>query len=137
MKRYRHKGVPSATSRSGATMVLALLALLVGSLMIAGLLKTVSMSHRQMRRDEMRMQANLLADSGLARAMTLIRARPDFTEEVWNVPVEQLPAGRTAVVRLTIATDPLNPTGRIVSVVAEYPVGHPDQVRITRKRAIP
>ena len=124
-------------SRIGATMVIALLALLFGSLVIAGLLRTVSMSHRQLKCDEFRMQAILLADAGCARAMTLLRTQQDFTDAIWNVPAGQLPSGRTAMVRMTVSPDPIQPTKRIVSVVAEYPLGHRDLVRFTRNVVMP
>lgn len=117
-------------------MVIALVALLLGSLMIAGLLKTVSMSHRQLKRDEFRMQASLLADAGCARALALLQIRPDFTEETWNVSGEQLPYGRSAVVRMKISTDAADVSKRFVSVLAEYPLGHPDLVKISREVAI-
>lgn len=118
-------------------MVIALLALLLGSLMIAGLLKTVSMSHRQLKCDEFRMQAIQLADAGCARAMTLLRTQGEFADAIWNVPAEQLPAGRTAMVRMTVSSDPAQPAKRFVSVLAEYPLGHRDLVKVTRNVVIP
>jgi type II secretory pathway component PulK len=54
-------------TRHGAAMVLALLALLVASMMIAALMRTAAMSHRQLKRDEFRLQASLLADAGCER----------------------------------------------------------------------
>ena len=77
MKRINPTRTKSATSRPGATIVLAMLALLLASLLIAGLLKTVSMSHRQLKRDEFRIQASLLADASYGRALSLMRSQPD------------------------------------------------------------
>ena len=80
----------STLSRDGAAMVFALMALLLASIMMAGLLRTVSMSHRQLKRYEYRIQASLLADAGCARAVAKLQHEPDFKSEIWNVPAEQL-----------------------------------------------
>jgi hypothetical protein len=64
--------------------------------------------------------------------MTLLRIQQDFADATWNVPAEQLPSGRTAMVRMTVSSDPVQPAKRLVSVVAEYPLGHRDLVRVTR-----
>ena len=118
-------------------MVFALMALLVASVMIAALLRTTAMSHRQLKRDEYRLQASLLAEAGCDRATLLLKAKPDFTTYEWKVPAEQLSPERTASVRLSVTTDTTQPSRRIVSAIAEYPTGHPDLVRVTRHRSVP
>lgn len=136
MKQIRNHSRPTPIRR-GAAMVFALMALLVASMMIAALLRTTAMSHRQLKRDEFRLQANLLADAGCDRAMILLKIKPDFTTEEWIVPAEQLSSDRTATVRLSVVTDTIQPAHRMVSVIAEYPTGHPDLVRVTRSRPVP
>ncbi len=118
-------------------MVFALMALLVASMIIAALLRTTAMSHRQLKRDEYRLQASLLADAGCDRALMRLKIQPEFTNEEWKVPAEQLSPDRTATVRLSVITDTTQPKRRMVSVVAEYPSGHPDLVRVTRSRPVP
>ena len=125
------------TTRRGAAMVFALMALLVASMMIAALLRTTAMSHRQLKRDEYRLQASLLADAGCDRALMLLKIKPDFTTEEWKVSAEQLSPERTASVRLSVTSDTAQPTRRIVSAIAEYPSGKPDLVRVTRSRPVP
>ena len=136
MKKSR-KPVRRTSTRRGAAMVFALMALLVASMMIAALMKTTAMSHRQLKRDEYRLQASLLADAGCDRAVMLLKLKPDFTTEEWKVPAEQLSSERTASVRLSVTNDTAQPTRRIVSVTAEYPSGDPDLVRVTRHRPVP
>ena len=97
------------SSRRGSVMVFALIALLVASMMIGSLLKTAGMSHRQIRKDEIRLQASLLADAGCERVRMLLQSQPDFSSGEWDVPAEQL---------------------------TPNPWGHPDAVRITRQRRI-
>ncbi len=118
-------------------MVFALMALLVASMLIAALLRTSAMSHRQLKRDEYRLQANLLADAGYDRAVKTLKIRPDFTTEEWKVPEEQLSPERTALVRLSVTPDTTQRKRRIVSVIAEYPSGDPNLVRVTRNRSVP
>jgi type II secretory pathway component PulK len=129
--------VRRTSTRRGAAMVFALMALLVASMMIAALLRTIAMSHRQFKRDEYRLQASLLADAGCDRALMLLKIKPDFTTAEWKVPAEQLSPDRTASVRISVTTDAAQPTRRIMSVIAEYPSGHPDLVRVTRSRSVP
>ena len=118
-------------------MVFALMAILVASMLIAALLRTTAMSHRQLKRDEYRLQANLLADAGCDRALVLLKIKPDFSTEEWKVPAELLSPDRTATVRLSVTNDTTQPERRMVSVIAEYPTGHPDLVRVTRSRPVP
>ena len=136
MKSITKTSVRTDPPRAGAAMVLGLILLLVASLMIAALMRTAAMSHRQLKRDEFRLQASLLADAGCDRALAILRSRPELTSDEWVVPAEQLAPDRTAIVHLSVAPDSLNPNQRIVTSVAEFPVGHPDLVRITRQRRI-
>ena len=127
----------AADDRQGAVIVFAMIALLVASMMIAALLRTTMVSLRQMKRDEFRVQANLLADAGCSRATVRLNTQSDFTDEIWTVPSDQLGSGRTAEVRLTVANNPMKPGERILSVVAEFPIGHPDRVRVSRQLSVP
>jgi hypothetical protein len=99
-------------------------------------LRTTALSHRQLKREEYRLQASLLVDAGYARATAALRQRSDFREERWLVPEDQLFPGRTATVQLAVAADPAEPSRQIVSVTAEYPLNHPDAVRITRRTLV-
>jgi type II secretory pathway component PulK len=123
--------------RRGAIIVFALMAMLATTLMIAQLLKTASISHRQLKLDEYRIQASLLADAGWARAALRLKNQADYTGEVWTVPSEQLGPGKTAEVRLNVTANPTKPDERILVVVAEYPVGRVDLVRVSRKFVVP
>ena len=133
----KNPNVERPDSRTGAAMVFALVALLVASMMIAALLKMAGMSHRQLQRDQFRLQCSLLADAGCARALAMIAADPSFQEAEWQVPAEQLSLDRTAVVRVRVIPADAKASNRRVVAVAEYPVGDPNLVRITRQMEIP
>jgi hypothetical protein len=133
-------GVPGRgdwRGRRGAAIVFALIALLVASMMMAALLQTASMSHRQFIRDEYRVQACFLADAGCLRGERQLKLQPGFTGELWTVSGQQLGVSNAAEVRISVTTDPAKPDERLMSVVAEYPVGHADLVRVARKVRVP
>jgi type II secretory pathway component PulK len=119
--------------RRGAMIVFAILALLVVSMLGASLLKTVSVSRQQLQREALHTQANWLADSGAARAVAQLSASTDYTGETWTVPAEQLAAGRTSSVHITVSSVPDHPEQTIIAVTAEYPHGSPTAIRITKR----
>lgn len=117
-------------------MVLALIALLVSSLMIGSLLRTSALSHRQLKRDEYRIQASLLADAGCQKALLHLQNNPDWTTSEWVIAEAHFGPGRSASVQLSVSSDPLAPDRRLVTAVADFPVAHPDRVRVTRQRPV-
>lgn len=132
MKRIALHSVSPVAARRGTAMVFALMALLLASLMIGSLMRTVSMSHRQLKREEFRLQANLLADAGCSRAISRLRADPDFTSEIWNIPAGSLSADRAATVKLSVATKKDTQPTQLITAIVEYPIGQPNVVRVTR-----
>ena len=124
-------------SARGAAMVFALIALLIASMIIGSLMRTASRSHRQLKRDEYRLQASFLADAGCDRAQLLLQQNPDFQSGEWQIPAGRLAPGRAAIVQMSVTTDPDHPEERIIAAVARYPIDHRDLVRITRQIRIP
>ena len=137
MRRQSMISRSNADSRRGAVLIFALMALLVGSMLIAALMRTASLTHRTMKLEEIRLQANQLADAGCSRLIVRLQKNPDFTEEVWTVPPEQLELGRRASVRLKVTTDSAKPGRKLAKIEVEYPIGHPDLVRIARVMPLP
>ena len=71
--------------RRAAAMMLALVVLLVVG-MIAGLaLRAILQSHRQTREEAERVQAELLADAALSRAVLTLEKDPNWKGENWTV----------------------------------------------------
>lgn len=124
-------------ARRGAAMIFAMMALLLGSMMMASLVRTASASHRQMKREEIRVQANLLADAGCRRAIAELQSNPQFAGEDWQVPGELLGQRRGASVVINVKRAVSPQEGSTVTVVASYPVGHPDLVKTSRELALP
>ena len=122
--------------RRGSTLIFAFVALLIVSMLGASLIRTVTLSRQQLQRETLRTQAVLLADSGAARAIARRKASPDYTGETWSVPTEQLTAGRTASVLITVAPDADHPEQTLIAATSEYPQGSSTAIRITKRMTI-
>ena len=105
--------------RSGAAMVIALVALLVVTLIAGMLLRTTIALHRQSRAYERQLQAAWLADSAVARAAAQLASSAEFQGETWTVDLAPQ-AGRGVVV---IAVEKIDdqPQRRKIAIEARYP----------------
>ena len=136
----RHSSLRESTNasvrRRGAAIIFAMVALLLASMMIAALLQMTAVSHRQMLREQFRLQAGLLADAGLQRALVRLQNQPDWKDEVWQISSDDLSTGFAAEIRMTVE-EVLNSTSKIVKVTAQYPLNNPSVVRVIRQRRMP
>jgi type II secretory pathway component PulK len=130
------KSLRLASRQRGTIILFAMLALLIVSMLGASLVRTVAVSHQQLLREQLRMQAVWLAESGCDRAVSQLRRSSAYMGEVWSVPAEQLSADRTAVVRIRVEADPKSEIRRIVAVTAEYPAASSQAVRISRQISV-
>lgn len=126
---------PSTTihPRRGALLIFAMVALLVTSMIGAALLRNSVMSLQQIRREQLRLQAGLLAESGCQRAISKLQTEADYKSEVWKIPAEELAANSAATVTITVSEEPDPDVGRTVTAVAEYPDNSASQFRVTKK----
>jgi type II secretory pathway component PulK len=122
--------------RRGAILVFAMIALLVVSMIGASLMRTAILSLRQLQREQLQLQTAWLADSGCQRALFRLHRDSSYTGEDWAISADQLKAG-SALVHITIAPAPDSKMKQIVTVVAHYPEGTNQQIRISRQMVIP
>jgi len=132
MKTSSQRPVNRSTDRSGAIMIFILIALLVASIIVAATVRTTGMSYRQLKRDEIRLQASLLVDAGRRRTLVRLSEDESFTGERWKIVDGQLGLDRPAIITTTVELTESKPEERRITAVAEFPIGHPDQVRLTR-----
>jgi Tfp pilus assembly protein PilX len=85
-------------SRRGIALAVAIVTLLVVSLVAAAVLQSLVASHRQTRQDALALQAEWLAEAGLARGEWQLARDATYTGEIWLAPV-------TDVARDTVAAD--------------------------------
>lgn len=119
--------------RRGAILVFAMIALLVASMIGASLLRTTLMSARQIKLEQHRLQASLLAEAGCQRALTRMQLDADYVSEDWTVPSSQLNSPWTGNVRISVAPVPDSESSRTITVIAEYPQASVHLVRVTRQ----
>ena len=112
--------------RRAAAMMMALVVLLVVG-MVAGLaLQAILQSHRQTRDEAERVQAELLADAALSRAVLTLEKDPNWKGENWTVNLASPPAEKAD--SQAAATDP-NFTG-VVETRVEKSAARADALRI-------
>lgn len=77
-----------------------------------------------------RMQAERLAESGVARAIERLAAAPDYTGETWSIPADELQRRDSAEVRIQVRTsgDEVR-----ISATADFPAGDARRARVTKQ----
>lgn len=122
--------------RRGVALALALACLVLIVLVLGGLLRRVAEARLIVRAEERRLQADWLADSGLARASARLAVDPSYAGETWNVPAATLGGAEPAVVAITVEPEPDAPDRRRVRVQADYPPDPPRRARRSRTTTI-
>ncbi len=91
-------------TRRGAAMMMALVVLLVVGLISGLSLRAILQSHRQTRAEQQRVQAEILADAALSRAISMLQKDPAWKGENWTSSLVS-PATETADTKAA-TTDP-------------------------------
>src|SRR3954469_1738571 len=91
-----------ATRKRGIVLV-AVLVLFTVSLTLFGLWsQAVVREHSRLATQQFRLQAVLLAEAGLERALALRAADAKYADEVWSVPASELDATHAAQVKIHV-----------------------------------
>ncbi len=124
----------SSRRRRALVSVALLIALFILGLVAAALLE-VGLARRALgRRAERQHQVDLLADSGIARALARLDADPGYAGETWTIPADDLGGRGTAVVQLELKADA---GARLLIAVAEYRTGPSTTIRQSRSIRMP
>ncbi len=123
--------------RRGLVSVVALIALMVIVMVCAGLLKVAFARRSALRSEERRIQAGLLADSGLDRARSRLAASTDYPGETWEIRTEDLGGRGPGTVLIEVEKLADSPDRRQVRVHAEFPARSPLKSRVSRESLIP
>ncbi len=123
------------SQRRGSALVFAMIALLVSSLIGAALLRGSFLSMQQVKREQLHLQANWLAESGCRRAIRRLQADPAYTGEAWVVPAEQLKSPYSAMVTIAVSEES-GESDQTITAVATYPQQATTQFRITKRLTI-
>ncbi len=128
--------------RQGIVLIAALLCLLVSSLVVANIFKTVRLQRQQVTRRTTALQATQLAQAGRERALARLSAGPAYDGEVWQpeIPFARSSGrgrGEATAARVQIAIEREDQQTLRVAVVAEFPFGAADQIRKSLTWSIP
>jgi Tfp pilus assembly protein PilX len=120
--------------RRGIAMAMSLAALLAVTLVAGALVTSLLASHRQSKRYAAELQAQWLAEAGLARASAQLAREADYTGETWPAAVSgsESDAGLVTI-RIEPAT---NSDPRKIIVEAIYPPHEHNRVLIRREQAL-
>ncbi|HEY4261563.1 MAG TPA: hypothetical protein VGM98_15445 [Schlesneria sp.] len=124
------------SQRRGSALVFALIALLVSSLIGASLLRGSFLSMQQVKREQLHLQANWLAESGCRRAISRLQADPAYVGEEWVVPAEQLKSPHSATVTIAVS-EATGESDQTITAIASYPQQATTQFRVTKRLTIP
>ncbi|AMV39810.1 hypothetical protein [Planctomyces sp. SH-PL62] len=129
------KTPPRRTRRRGLTSVAVLILLFVIALISAELVRLGVAYRDRTSSNERAMQADLLADAGVDRALARLSAEPGYQGERWEIPADALDAA--AVVTIRVETNPTGGGARVVRVQADYPPDPPRRARSSREVDVP
>ena len=117
--------------------LLAVLVLLVISVTLFGLwAQAIVREYQQVAGQELRLQAERLAEAGLSRALARRAADPAYEGETWSVPADALGGRWAAEVRLRVVPGDDGAPDRY-EAQAEVPVGATRHVQLTRRCEVP
>ncbi len=126
----------SPRSRPGVVAV-ALLVVLLGLVMIAMSLLRAGLAQRgETRAAERRVQAGLLADAAIRRAVHRLKSDPGYTGETWAIDARALDSADAASVRIDVERGRADPSERTIRVRADYPLDEPRRIRCTRRSTV-
>ena len=120
--------------RRGAAMVVALFTLMVVMIMAGGLLQSLLAARRQVRRAELALQAEWLAESAVRRARAQLARDGDYAGETWRVEFDPSDADKAfGAAEIKIERGTSRPNARRILVSAHYPLDERNQVTIRRE----
>jgi Tfp pilus assembly protein PilX len=123
--------------RKRGVVLIAVLVLFAVSLTLFGLWsQAVIREHGRLATQQFRVQAVRLAEAGLERAVSIRATDAKYADDVWSVPAAQLDKTHAAQVRIHVT--PASDAGGIrYEATAEFPVGVPRRVQVTKSVTIP
>jgi hypothetical protein len=116
--------ISNLDKRRGGSITIAVMVCLVVMTALAGVLLRAGQAGREaIRGEERRLQAEWLAESGLARASARLAEGRDYAGETWEIPAEAIGGPDPAVVTIAVETPDGQPGRRRVRVRADFPRG--------------
>ncbi len=118
-----------SATRRGAVTIVALLVLLILAGMLGQHVRRVLMERRQFRQEVLHLQAEKLADAGIALAVSSHKKDPTWTGVTWNLVPGSIHQTNSAEVVITVKDETF-------TVVARYPANSELPFQVTRIRRL-
>jgi Tfp pilus assembly protein PilX len=138
MKSYRKEtnNAPAINRRRGSVMVAAAICLLLATLLLASALKLANTGRKQVRRDQLQLQANWLAEAGLERAASRLESEAGYQGETWKIVADELDGQHTGEVLIKVSPEKDVEDSWVVIVEARYPAGATLSATKTRRSTV-
>ena len=130
---------PPWAQRRGGGLVVALVTLLIVTMLLGSVVRSLLVELRQSRQEANALQASWLADAGLARAAAMLAKSNEYTGERWKLELGPHAAGANdgvAFVDIQVDSEQINQVTRL-TVVAIYPDDPVRRARAERVVLIP
>ncbi len=129
--RYRR-----ACGRRGVLILCVLVSLALAASLLGVWMKTLALERQEVRAEQARLQAEYLADAGVARAAAQLSADPTYAGETWQIPSESLASSAPAKVTIVVETSDDDPAARHVSASAQLADSGPARVARSKQQRI-
>ena len=136
MKNRHHNSLRPSAARRGVALMAAMIAVLLASVIGAGLLKTAMAQRRMAIREQARQQSLWLAESAIDRAASKLALEAGYTGETWNLPATDFGGHGKGRVVITVAEVQSAANLRKVTVTAEFPLEMPLRSRTSKSVTI-
>lgn len=114
----------STGPRRGAALAMMIVITVLVTGLLAGLVRQVFVVNRQARLLEDSLQADWLAEAGVARGLAQLQQNPDYAGEDWTISAEQLNGSQAGVVKIErLPADAAQKLPERFRVTARFPVG--------------
>ncbi len=123
-------------ARRGMLLVSVLVCLSVVMIVFASWMRAGILQTRQVRAQQDRVQAELLAVSGLERAAAQLAANGEYTGETWNLKAAALGGTAGGRVEIRVTPDAHDPSSRHVVAAADFPAEGPTVARRSKEITI-
>ncbi|MEI8381319.1 MAG: hypothetical protein WCJ09_14420 [Planctomycetota bacterium] len=122
--------------RRGTIIIIAMVILLIFMAISTTLIGSVIQTRTQFIREEQFLQTSLLVDAGLRRGVVQLRSDGTYQGEAWQIPADPAAGLDSAKIVIVVASAADAQGEQTVTATAEYPVGTPNPIRITRDISI-
>ncbi len=119
--------------RHGTVVLVPMLCLVLSLTIIGVLLKQTSIEHKQLKKEQYRLQSVWLTDAAAQRATVKLDSQPDYHGEIWRLLPEEIGGNFPGEVSIEIDRNEKNKKLITIRTIADYPIKMAERVRIIRE----